>query len=195
MEHIVLRFARQAKYQVGALRYAIFVRKLDGCHRSGSVVTAVDELEGAIVERFHAIFKHHKTTLLKFSQIAQQLIRHAIGACGNHNPHHIINGNSLGIQCLEPLQRGVCACVRLKICEKLHALIFPREKPHSTLQLLRQAQGRIAVRGVERLVVAINAATHPFSAIAIRTSESCIDGQFLHPKGEMLIQKVGISAI
>ena len=120
----------------------------------------------------------------------------AAGYWAKHVPaDHIINGNSLGIQCLESLQRGVCTCVRLEICEKLHAPIFPREKPLSTLQLLRQAQGRIAVRGVERLVVAINTATHPFSAIAIRTSESCINGQFLNPKGEMLIQKVGISAI
>ena len=187
MEHIVLRFTRQAKYQVGALRYAIFVSKPYCRDGSRCNVTAVDELEGAILECFHAIFKHHKTTLLKFSQIVQQFIRHAIGACGNHNPHHIINGNSLGIQSLESLQRDVCACVRLKICEKLHALIFPREKPLSTLQLLRHAQSRIAVRGVERLVVAINTATHPFSAITIRTSESCIDRQFLHPKGEMLI--------
>ena len=147
------------------------------------------------MECFHTIFKHHKTTLLKFSQIAQQLIRHAIGACGNHNPHHIINGNNVGIQCLEPLQRGVCASVRLEICEKLHALVFPREKPLATLQLLRHTQRSITVRGVERQVVAINTATHTFSAITIRTSESCIDRQFLHPKGEMLIQKVGISAI
>lgn len=159
------------------------------------IVTAIDELEGAIVKRFHSIFKHHETAQLKFSQIVQQFFRHAIGACGNHNPHHIINGNSLGIQRFEPLQRRVCASVRLKICEKLHALVFPREKPFATLQLLRHAQSRIAVRCVERLVVAINTATHPFSAVTIRASESCINGQFLHPKGKMLIQKVGISAI
>lgn len=57
---------------------------------------------------------------------------------------------------------------------------------NALLHLLHYGLGWLAIFGEEGLIVAESATTPPFHAIAVRTGESGINGDFLHSCAKLL---------
>ena len=67
-------------------------------------------------------------------------------------------------------------------------VFFLFEKLNTFLHLLRNAFGRLAIFGAERLIIAIGAASPTLTSIAIGTGKARVDGYFLHATGKFLLQ-------
>ena len=80
--------------------------------------------------------------------------------------------------------------VSLKVCEIFHIRILASEESFAIFQLFDYALLLIAIRRIERLIIAIDTATSPYTSIPIRTCEASIDRNLLNLKRELFARIV-----
>ena len=116
-------------------QYASGVGTGDGVNGVGPRVSAVDELQGAVVGGFGAIFHHHECAAAKLGEVVEQRVGHAVGASANYQSHHVGHRQSLLIHCSQPFYRGVGVGISLEISQISHCGIFACKKRLALLQL------------------------------------------------------------
>ena len=152
-------------------------------------VSAVDGKQRGIVGGFRSVFHQYERLFRQCFQIVEQAVGHAVGACADDDAYDIGHSQCLFVHGCQPWQFGVGVRICLEIRKIFHLRIFPCKKLLSFFQLLRDGQFRLAVVGVESLVVAVGAASGTFQSVAVGAGEARIDGYFLNLHGEMLFQK------
>ena len=85
-------------------------------------------------------------------------------------------------------QFGVGIGIGLKVSQKLHVGVFTGKELLTFFQLLGHTLFRLAIRRIERLVVAIRTSTISHRTVPVRTSEASIQGNLLHLIREMCRQ-------
>jgi len=180
--------AWKSQNQVSACADATSGCTLDGIDGLSVGVTSVDALEGGVIDRFDTVFDHQEGALVELFEVIQQGIRHAVRTSADDKTNHVRNRKCLlvfGFQMGEGIV-GVGIC--LEVSEILHVGVFAGKELFSLLQLLSDGLGGDAIVGIEGLVVAIGATACAHPTIAIGTSKTCIEGNFLRLHSQLLSQ-------
>ena len=157
----------------------------DGILRLLESMAAIDAQKGVVVGAFDAVFYQYEGALVELCQIIEQLIRHAIRACAYDDAHNIVYLQRLVVKRLELVEWGIGVGEGLEIGQILHIRILVGEELLALFELLGYRVATLAIRGVERAVVAIDATTSGNASIAIRTGKTCIDRNLLHTIGKL----------
>ena len=141
----------------------------NGILRALPCVTTVYESQSAVVCRLHPYLHYHLVVLVYLLEEAEHLVVKAVGARGNHEPHHIGHCQSLVVERTQSRDRSVGTCKTLEIGNILHVAVFARVELLRVKQLLRHTVVAKAKCRRERRIVTINAASHAQLAITVWT--------------------------
>ena len=172
--------ARQAKDYMRSHRDTA---RCGAFHSFGStlvVVSSVYTQQRIVIGALYAVLYKDKRTLLQRDKVVEQFIGHAVGTRAYHYPYTAIHFKSLFIPLLEDIQRGIGIGVCLEIGKITHRRILVREERYALLHLLLDRKMTMAIRGIERLVIAICATAPPHLAVAVGTCETAVKGYLLH---------------
>ena len=150
-------------------------------------MTTVDAAQRLVIGTLDAIFHQDKGALVELCQIIQEFIAYAVRARAYHDAHHIFHLQCLLIHRSEMLHLVVGIGIRLEISQIFHIRIFPAEESLALLQLFGDRLLAVTIAGIEGAIVTIRTSATRYPPIPVRTGESRIYRNLLHPKVRELL--------
>ena len=194
-EDLGVTFAGEAEDEMGADPQAALPRPCQSVKEAAIIVTAPQSLQGGVVARLHAYFQPEIGAAGVAGEEIEDIVREAIRPGTNGEADNAVNAEGFVVKAAQFCDRRIGVGEGLKIGDEMLRFLLALHDLFADVQLGGDTEAMVEADRSRAAGVAEDAAALLPSTVAIGAAETGIDGDFVHPKAELLLELIRIEVI